>query len=222
MFQVKICGITSVEDALTVVEAGADAVGLNFYPKSPRYVRPELADRIAAVLPPTVVKVGLFVNATSGHVCQTFQRLGLDLVQLHGDEPPAYLAELGQLPVMRAFRLGHQGLEAVGSYLGCARQLGCLPRLTLIDAHVKGVYGGSGEVADWQLLRTCWTDRQEKPIPPLVLAGGLTPDNVAEAIRTVRPAAVDVASGVESRPPRKDRRRVAAFVEAAHRALEKL
>jgi len=222
MFQIKICGITSVEDALTVVEAGADAVGLNFYPKSPRYVRPELAGRIAAVLPPEVVKVGLFVNATTEHVCRTFERLALDLVQLHGDEPPEYLAELGELPLMRAFRLGRSALEPLRDYLRSCRQLGCMPRLTLIDAHVKGVYGGSGEVADWQVLRTYRAGRQDESIPPLVLAGGLTPDNVAEAIRTARPAAVDVASGVESGPPRKDPKLVAAFVEAARQALGKL
>jgi len=222
MFRAKICGITSVEDALMVAEAGADAVGLNFYPKSSRYLRPEPAERIVAALPPTVVKVGLFVNAAAGHVRGTQQRLGLDLVQLHGDEPPEYLAELGQVPLMRAFRVDSAGLEPVYDYLRQCRRLGCLPRLLLIDAHVKGVYGGSGEVADWQLLGTYAEDRREGPLPPLVLAGGLTPDNVAEAIQRVRPAAVDVASGVESSPPHKDPRRVAAFVTAAREALEKL
>jgi phosphoribosylanthranilate isomerase len=217
MFRVKICGITNREDAQAVVKAGADAVGLNFYPKSPRYVTLEMAQRIADGLPREVVKVGLFVNAAAEEVCRTFDRLDLDLIQLHGDEPPAFLAELGGRPVIRAFRLGPAGLPPVHDYLQQCRELEHLPRLVLIDAYVQGAYGGTGSVADWDALREI---RRDESFPPTVLAGGLTPHNVAEAIRTVRPAAVDTASGVESAPGKKDPAAVEAFVQAALAAFE--
>lgn len=216
MFRVKICGITSVGDARAVAAAGADAVGLNFYAKSPRYVGVEKAREIVGALPDELVKVGLFVNAAEEEVCETFDRLGLDLIQLHGDEPPEFLARLGGRPVMRAFRLGEAGLGPVRGYLADCRQLECVPRWVLVDASVEGSYGGTGEVADWRTLREYPRDSDS---PPLVLAGGLTPGNVAEAIRTVRPAAVDTASGVEARPGRKDPAAVEAFVRAARRAF---
>ena len=222
MFRIKICGVTTVDDALAVARSGADAVGLNFYPKSPRYLQTPEARQIVDALPAGIVKVGLFVNALAEEVCETFDRLGLDLIQLHGDEPPHFLAELGGRPVMRAFRLGPAGLEAVGRYLRECRDRGGMPQLILIDAHVKGVYGGSGQVADWQQLTTYRPIRPDEPIPPLVLAGGLTPENVAEAIRTVHPAAVDTASGVESRPGRKSEALVRQFVEAARAAFDNL
>ncbi|HUT12619.1 MAG TPA: phosphoribosylanthranilate isomerase [Thermoguttaceae bacterium] len=217
MFRVKICGITSRDDARAVVKAGADAVGLNFYPKSPRYVTLEKARRIADVLPQELIKVGLFVNAAAEEVCRTFDRLDLDLIQLHGDEPPAFLAELGDRPVIRAFRVGPDGLRPACEYLRRCRELGCLPRLLLVDAYVKGAYGGTGSVADWDALQKI---PPGETFPPMVLAGGLTPHNVAEAIRTVRPAAVDTASGVESSPGKKDPAAVEAFVQAARAAFK--
>ncbi len=216
MFRIKICGITSAQDGGAVAAAGADAVGLNFYPKSPRYVGVEKAQEIIVALPDELVKVGLFVNAAEEEVCETFDRLGLDLIQLHGDEPPTFLARLGGRPVMRAFRLGEAGLGPVWGYVENCRLLACMPRLVLVDACVKGSYGGTGQVADWRALTQYPRDSSA---PPLVLAGGLTPDNVAEAIRTVRPAAVDTASGVESGPGRKDPAAVEAFVRAARRAF---
>ena len=216
MFRVKICGITNVDDALASARAGADALGLNFYPKSPRHITPEQARAIVEVLPRNVVKVGLFVNAPVDEVRDTFDRLGLNLIQLHGDEPPESLAELGDRPVMRAFRLGSEGLPPVTEYLRHCRRLGCLPRLVLIDAHVKGAYGGTGQVADWPTVKRYPVDKDD---PPLVLAGGLSPSNVAEAIRAVSPAAVDTASGVESAPGKKDPAAVEAFVRAARAAL---
>jgi len=219
MFRVKICGITSVDDARMVARAGADAVGLNLYPKSRRYVTLEQAQRIGDVLPGGLVKVGLFVNTAAEEVCRAFDRLNLDLIQLHGDEPPEFLAELGDRPLIRAFRLGPSGLQPVSDYLGRCRELGCSPGLVLVDSYVKGAYGGTGSVADWDALRNV---PPGESFPPMVLAGGLTPKNVAEAIQTVRPAAVDTASGVESTPGKKDPTAVEAFVKAAREAFEKV
>ena len=216
MFQIKICGITSVDDGQTVAAAGADAVGLNFYPKSPRFITPEKARQIVDALPAELVKAGLFVNAAVEDVCQTYDQLGLDLIQLHGDEPPGLLAELGPRPVMRAFRLGPAGFGPVAEYLQNCRALGCPPKMILVDAHVEGKYGGTGEVADWAAVRRFLSETE---FPPLVLAGGLAPQNVAEAIRTARPAAVDTASGVESSPGRKDPAAVVEFVRAAREAF---
>ena len=185
-----------------------------------------------------MVKVGLFVNAPALVVCQTYDDLHLDLIQLHGDETPDYIAQLGSRPVMRAFRVGampRKGTEEVVEeefrkmegvfpttssvplapvieYLARCRQLHAMPRLVLLDSLVLGEYGGTGKAADWSTARAYTA---QSGLPPLVLAGGLTPDNVAEAITAVRPAAVDVASGVESRPGRKDPAAVEAFVRAA-------
>jgi len=216
MFRIKICGITNVEDGLRVVEAGADAVGLNFYTKSPRYVEPETARQIIDALPVGTVKVGLFVNASKEYVCGTCEALTLELIQLHGDEPPEFLAELGTRPVMRAFRVGPSGLRPVTGYLQRCRRLECMPRMVLVDSLATGAYGGSGKLTDWSALERYPT---QPTFPPLVLAGGLTPENVAQAIRTVGPAAVDTASGVESSPGRKDPAAVEAFVRAAREAF---
>ncbi len=217
MFRIKICGITRVDDALMVAEAGADAIGLNFYPASRRCVSLETAEAIIAAVPNRVKKVGLFVNWPAAQVIAAFERLGLDLIQLHGDEPPEYLGQLAGRPTMRAFRLGSEGLAPIAEYLDRCRALQCVPALCLIDSFVSGHYGGTGRVADWSKL-------EPYPIedwhPPLVLAGGLTPDNVAQAIEQVRPHAVDTSSGVESSPGRKDADLVRRFVREAEAALE--
>ena len=164
-------------------------------------------------------QVGLFVNAPEREICRTFDDLGLDLVQLHGDEPAEFLARLGDRPLMRAFRVGQQGLKPVGEYLEKCRRLHSLPRLTLLDAFVKGAYGGTGRVADWGLVARYPIDDWH---PPLVLAGGLGPENVGEAIRAVRPAAVDTASAVESSPGHKDLALVERFVAAAQEAFRSI
>ncbi len=216
MFRIKICGVTTVDDALMVAEAGADAVGLNFYPASPRYASPGTAKAIVAALPSDVTKVGLFVHSPARDTVEAFERLGLDIIQLHGDEPPEYAAELGGRPVIKAFRLGADGLSTAVEYLRRCRQLGCLPALCLFDSRVPGVYGGTGQVADWTELKEYPSEDWH---PPLVLAGGLTPENVASAIEHVRPSAVDTASGVESSPGRKDPGLVRRFVAEADRAL---
>jgi phosphoribosylanthranilate isomerase len=215
MFRVKICGITRVEDALTVALAGADAIGLNFYPKSPRCVSLETAKAILAVVPKHVKKVGLFVNAPIADVVAASDELGLDLIQLHGHEPPEYLSRLAGRPVMKALRLGPDGLSGVAEYLDRCRALQCAPTLCLIDSLVPGQYGGTGRAADWSKLEPYPIHKWH---PPLVLAGGLTPENVAQAIRQVRPHAVDTSSGVESSPGRKDPELVRRFVAAAKAA----
>jgi len=212
MFRIKICGITNREDALVVAQSGADALGLNFFPASPRYIPPRTAQDIVETLPTGMVKVGLFVGAPAADVCRWFDELHLDLIQIHGDEPPEYLPQLGDRPVMRAFRVGPGGARTVLEYLERCRDLAALPRCVLLDALVAGKYGGTGKLADWNIAKEYLAGDN---MPPLVLAGGLTPQNVAEAIRTVRPAAVDVAGGVESSPGHKDPIAVASFAQAA-------
>ena len=151
MFQIKICGITSLSDAQTVAQAGADAVGLNFYPASPRCIAKSEAREICNVLSPEIVRVGVFVNAEAKEICRTFDELKLNLIQLHGDETPDLIAQLGTRPVMRAFRLDQHGLPPILAYLEDCKRLGAVPKLVLFDAPSKGVYGGSGEMADWSV-----------------------------------------------------------------------
>jgi phosphoribosylanthranilate isomerase len=217
MFRIKICGITTVEDAMRAAAAGADAVGLNFYPKSPRFVDVPTAEAIVHALPSGIARVGLFVNREAHEIRELFGRLGLDLIQLHGDESPSFLTALGGLPILRSFRITADGLDPVLDYLSECRQRNCLPQRVLLDACKKGHYGGTGELADWAAARqypaASWH-------PPLVLAGGLTPGNVAEAIAMVRPSGVDTASGVERSPGHKDPRLVEDFVRAAREAFE--
>lgn len=217
MFRVKICGVKTVEQALAAVDAGADAIGLNFYPASPRFIDEERASTIARAIPSGIMKVGVFVNSPSTDVGLCADRLGLDLIQLHGDEPPAYLAELDGRPVMKAFRGLQGGLQQVTEYLQLCLNDRCRPRMVLIDAaSVAGQYGGTGKVADWEAAAGY---RQLQGVPPLILAGGLTPENVAIAIRTVRPFGVDTASGVESNPGEKDPVRMKAFVRVSRETL---
>jgi len=216
MFTIKICGITRPEDARATAAVGADAIGLNFYPPSPRAINADRAREIIAALPVGVIKVGLFVNAPPKEICRTYDALGLDLIQLHGDEPPEFLSALGSRPVMKAFRAaGADGLHAMLDYVETCRTLGCLPRLVLFDAPLAHGFGGSGELADWTLARQ-YLETYETPA--LVLAGGLKADNVAEAIRATGAGAVDTASGVESQAGIKDPAAVAAFVRAARTA----
>jgi phosphoribosylanthranilate isomerase len=229
MFQIKICGITNETDAVAAVEVGADALGFNFYPKSPRCISHETAARILQVVPRRIIKVGLFVNESVEVVANTFDTLGLDLIQLHGDEPPEYLAQLSNRPVMKVFRLSSNSFAVIDVYLEkCsdlwrtntnpvneARQVGNLS-CVLLDSQVKGVYGGSGVPADWDV---CAKIALNPRVPPLVLAGGLTAENVASAIHQVEPVAVDTASGVETSPGHKDRSLMAAFVQNARKAF---
>ena len=213
MFRVKDCGITNADDARSAAAAGADAIGLNFYAKSPRHCPADQAQAIAAAVPRSVVKVGVFVNATAAEIRRAAAEVGLDLVQLHGDEPPEFLRELRPLPILRAFRVQPDTLP-IDDYLQRCHRLACLPRMLLVDAFQPGHYGGTGGTIDWDALSA---GRKSLGGIPLVLAGGLTPDNVGAAIAAVRPWAVDVASGVESSAGQKSPQLVSHFVEAAAR-----
>jgi phosphoribosylanthranilate isomerase len=218
MFRIKICGITSVADAVAVAECGADAVGLNFCASSPRHVSLARAQHIVAALPSGVARVGVMVNRPAAEVRQIADQLRLDYVQLHGDEPPEYLAQLGDLPIIRALR-GTNDFRSVADYLAACRSLGHVPAAVLIDAFREGQYGGTGHRPDWAAVASA---RAEWPAMPLVLAGGLTPDNIGAAIERVRPTAVDTASGVESAPGQKSLERVAQFVGLAQAAFDKV
>lgn len=215
MFQIKICGLTSAADALAAVEAGADAIGFNFYPPSPRFISREMGREIAAAVGAKVCKVGLFVNASADEIISTYDDLGLDLIQLHGDERPDILRPLAPRPVMKAFRIGPDGLAPLRRWFDDAMRSALLPRMVLLDAYSAGQYGGTGLTTDWPSAAAY---ASTPGMPPCVLAGGLTAENVAEAIAAVRPAAIDTAGGVESRPGVKDAAKMRAFVNAAQKA----
>ncbi len=198
---VKICGITNVEDGLAAAGSGADALGLMFYEKSPRHIPMKTAAEIAGKLPPFVIKVGVFANAPEETVLRAIGECGLNIVQFHGDETPEYCAQFAVM-VIKAFRISDAAsLKVLGDYRTDA---------FLLDAHSADKLGGTGEKFNWDLAVEA-----QKLGRPIFLAGGLTPENVGEAVRRVRPYAVDVSSGVEKSPGRKDHAKVAAFVKAA-------
>ena len=215
VFRIKICGIMTASDAQAAVAAGADAIGLNFVPASPRYIDQRRAAEIVASLPKGVAKVGVFVNSASQDIANLFDSLRLDLIQLHGDEPPALLSELEGRPVIKAFRPDASGLASIETFLDTCREQRCTPRAILLDARRDGIYGGTGSIGDWDLAAAY----QKGARPPLVLAGGLTPDNVAAAIKAVAPSAVDAASGVEASPGVKDKGLMRRFAGAAASAF---
>ena len=193
----KVCGITTLDDALLSIEAGANALGFNFYPPSPRYVTPEAAAAIVKALPADVLRVGVFVNESSERVLSTVRECGLDIAQLHGDESPAD-APAG-VRVWKAYRVGPDfDLSVLDAFPAEA---------FLLDAGSGALYGGSGHTFDW----TRATGAHHK----IIVAGGLGPDNVAEAIRVLKPWGIDACSRLESAPGRKDPQKVAAFLDAA-------
>ena len=206
--RVKICGITRLEDVLSAVRAGADAVGFVFHRSSPRYVSPEKAGEIARELPPFVDRVGVFVDAEPAQVYEVAELARLSVLQFHGHESPDYCTGWA-LPVVKAFRVGPEFSPAD---LRAFREVAAV----LLDGYHGSAPGGTGTRCDWETARRVARERC------VVLAGGLTPENVAEAVRTVRPYAVDVSSGVEVKPGIKDPVRVAAFVRAVRRACEEL
>jgi phosphoribosylanthranilate isomerase len=209
--RIKICGVTRPEDAVFAAEAGADAVGLNFHRGSPRFVTPQQAMDLVRALPAFTTPVGVFVGMPLRQVCAMAYQIGLRGVQTYDERPP----EEDTFPFAHipAFRIKDvAGLDQVRQFVQGARSLGRCPRAVLIDSHVVGQMGGTGHTAPWELLASF------DPGVPVILAGGLTPENVAAAIEMVRPWGIDVASGVESSPGVKDRDRVAAFIQAAREA----
>ncbi|MFM7109026.1 MAG: phosphoribosylanthranilate isomerase [Planctomycetaceae bacterium] len=230
LFHVKICGVTSAADAALAVAAGADAIGLNFVAGSPRRINAATARAVAAAVPAGVLVVGVFAGAAPAEVAATARAAGVGAVQLHGhlfgagpgvDGPGACAAvreALGTVPVIRAVRIGPDGLAEARRWLAAAAAAGAAPDVVIIDAAVApgaaaGGLGGTGVRVDWRALAA------EPPLGlPWALAGGLDPGNVAEAIRASGATAVDVASGVESAPGRKDPGKLRAFVTAARAA----
>jgi phosphoribosylanthranilate isomerase len=200
--RIKVCGVTRAEDALAAVRLGADALGFNFWPGSRRHLTSAAAREIIALLPPFVTSVGVFVNQSEGEMRAIAAETGIQVFQLHGDEPPELCARL-PLPVVKAI--------PVDQVRSLSRLLSYEVSAFLLDTPSRG-YGGSGEPFDWSLAEGV------SEVAPVILAGGLTPENVAAAIRAVRPYAVDVASGVESSPGVKDMDRMSRFVSAVREA----
>jgi phosphoribosylanthranilate isomerase len=199
--RVKICGITNLADAQVAVAAGADALGFNFYEKSPRFVPTATAAEISRALPPFTLRVGVFVNPAEELVRGAMVECGLNVLQFHGDEPPEFCTQFG-LMSMKAFRVRDAGsLQELSKYRTDA---------WLLDAYASDAFGGTGEKFNWDLAIEV-----QKLGKPVFLAGGLTPENVAEAVQQVQPFGVDVSSGVESSPGRKDHDKVRSFIKAA-------
>lgn len=217
---IKVCGIRDVATAQAAANAGTSAIGLNFFAKSPRSVTPADAAAIVSALAETATQpIGLFVNHSRDEIETIAAQTGLTAIQLHGDESAKFVADLQQRHpdwvILKAFRIG-DSLRTVAEFFAECERLNVRLAGCLADARVDGSFGGTGTVAPWELIareydRTHW--------PPLILAGGLTPDNVAAAIKAVRPVGVDTASGVELSPGVKDTTLIARFVAEAQRAF---
>jgi phosphoribosylanthranilate isomerase len=209
MVRVKICGITNSVDALAAIDAGANLLGFNFYEKSPRHVTEAEAAKIRARLPKKIEAVGIFVNASPADVTALRKSLKLDAVQLHGDETPDSVAQIARLiPVIKAFRVEPEfPLATLDEY----REAFAF----LFDAALAGQYGGTGRTTDWDVARRAALSRR------IILAGGLKVENVAAAVRIVRPYGIDVASGVESEPGKKDPGLLHEFIQEVRRAERK-
>ena len=207
MTKIKICGITNLDDALLAAGLGADMLGFNFYEKSPRFVEPQTARNIAEKIPPGVFKVGVFVNMEAHRIGEFVSMVGLDAVQLHGDEHDSFVSELRRethARIIKACRITPDRSTWPNA--------GSDADHFLLDSHTHE-FGGSGRTFDWSVVEGFSGIREQ-----IILAGGLNADNVAEAIRTVRPYAVDVASGVESSPGKKDPKKLEAFIKNAKNA----
>jgi phosphoribosylanthranilate isomerase len=204
---IKVCGITNLEDALAAVDSGADALGFNFYPLSPRYIAPEDARRINDELPSAVMKVGVFVNESEPEeVARISDAAGTTAVQLHGDESPEYCYALRDRFIIKALRASEDfEPRSVKEY-----EAGAI----LLDAYDRSARGGTGQVVDWEVAKSV-----RALVPRLFLAGGLSPENVAEAIAAVEPYAVDACSSLESAPGKKSTELVRAFVAAVRKSV---
>jgi phosphoribosylanthranilate isomerase len=210
MILVKICGITNFADAKAATDAGANALGFNFYEKSLRRISTADAAQIRSKLPKGIQAVGVFVNAKPADINSLRAFVRFDSAQLHGDETPDIVSRVAaSLPVIKALRVGPNFPDSVFDQYSDVFAF-------LLDAARAGQYGGTGQTTDWEFARRAAASRR------IILSGGLTPENVAEAVRVVRPYAVDVASGVESRPGRKDQAKVQQFIEAVRRVEQEL
>lgn len=208
MTSVKICGITNLEDALQAVECGAEMLGFNFYEKSRRYIAPMIARNIVCSVPDEIIKVGVFVNMEERRLAEIVDLVGLTAVQLHGDEDRAFVKELKKntdAALIKAIRVKEGFI--VNSVSGYGVDA------VLLDAYSADNYGGTGTTFDWSIAIAT-----RELVPALYLAGGLTPENVADAVQSVRPYAVDTASGVESSPGKKDPKKVERFIRNAKNA----
>jgi phosphoribosylanthranilate isomerase len=205
--KVKICGLTSVSDALAAAAAGADMIGLMFYKDSPRHITLPQAVEISRALPPFVLRVGVFVNPEADLVLRAIAECGLNLLQFHGDEPSDFCTQFGLMSVKALRVKDAESLKDLERYQTDA---------FLLDAHSKAGFGGTGEKFNWDLAVAA-----KQCGKPIFLAGGLTPENVAAAVRQVKPFAVDVSSGVEFAPGRKDQDKIQAFVTAVRIAEQK-
>jgi len=202
--KVKICGIRSLEEAEAALDEGADALGFNFWPRSPRYITPRAAGEIIARLSPMASSVGVFVNEDAGRILAIASDLQLSAVQLHGDESPEFCARLAAVKTIKAVRVGQDfDLSVIERYSVA---------MVLLDSDIKGSYGGTGQRFDWRIAL------EAKRLAPIILAGGLNTENVWDAITHVRPAAIDVCSGVESEPGRKDLTKLRSFMAVVARA----
>jgi phosphoribosylanthranilate isomerase len=202
--RVKICGVTNVADAQAAAEAGADMIGLNFYEQSPRQISLATAVEISRALPPLVLRVGVFVNPAKALVMRVISECGLSLLQFHGDETSEFCTQFG-LMSLKAFRIRDaESLNQLADYQTNA---------FLLDAHSRSGLGGTGEKFNWELAVEAQNFGK-----PIFLAGGLTPENVGDAVKRVRPFGVDVSSGVESAPGKKDPAKVSAFIQAVRNA----
>jgi phosphoribosylanthranilate isomerase len=207
MIRVKICGITRLKDALAAVEAGADALGFMFYPASKRLISTQAAGAIIRELPHSIRKVGVFVDADPDEVWRTAELSGIDTLQFHGRESPDICRQFGSSELWKAFRIqSRESLTLLRDYMDVDAWL--------LDSYVPGEPGGTGASFNWEIATEARSMGR-----PIVLAGGLTPENVGEAVRQVQPFAVDVSSGVESAPGQKDPDRIRAFIAAAKAAF---
>jgi len=202
--KVKVCGVRSLEEAEAALEAGADAIGFNFWPQSRRYIAPRAAAEVISRLSPVASTVGVFVNEELNRVVDVSSELRLSAVQLHGDESPEFCAGLGSIKTIKAIRVGQDfDLGVIQSYP---------VSMVLLDSSIHGSYGGTGQRFDWRIAI------EAKRLARIILAGGLNTENVWEAITQVRPAAIDVCSGVEAEPGRKDFDKLRSFMGVVARA----
>ena len=202
--KVKICGVRTPEEAHAAVNAGADALGFNFWRQSARYIEPRVARELIEGLPPIVCTVGVFVNEAASRIVEIATELALNAVQLHGDEPIEFSEQLGSIKTIKAFRVGQDfDLSVIEKYS---------VDMVLLDSSIEGSYGGTGQRFDWRIAI------EAKRLAPIILAGGLTTANVWDAITHVRPAAIDVCSGVEAEPGRKDLDKIRRFMAIVARA----